>query len=635
MVMVSGLTACTSTKPGNDSAAPPAPTAWQNVLDQIRPDGTVTVATALAAFSVAIGPVPGAQPPTGTRGAIPSGTLAVSWVLARWDELDPAQRSAVQAALGQPASTDKPAAYRVEQAPAESPNIACLHADSAGAQKYRAWLPGIEAAISAKLGRPLTIDARTFVSVNTKDLEQPSLMYTWACTDGSTGNNVPGCTIHINPNATGGSFSDDMVRSFLIHEVTHCYLYDKFGLAYDAMPPWFVEGAPTWAMSVLGTANDKLSSFWTSYLDSPGKALTQRAYDGLGFFAHLAETGTDPWTVIDPIGTALAATRTTAAGWKAAGVTAEFLDSWGTGFVQGRYPGRPWTSTGPNLPAYTPALPNAQFGNGAALTVQSIPFATAVRRLDVDATVVLVNPGAAGAGRLSLGNGADTALGSGGPFCTIAQCACPEGSPGAGTTFTHLASGLEYLGVSGGDQPGSVALVGESLPDFCQRPPTSCLVGRWTGVNFDVHVDTVSETGGAGVTLHIDPKGGVTVAFAGMQPVVFHTSAADGSFVYAGTVTGTITLPAGGVTSGNWAYASPANVSSLTATIHLSRPITLDYGPLDVASLAGTGGGTGAAVSSQPLMTGGWRCSGNTLVTSPPANSPVSGSWTLTRTGPG
>ena len=415
----------------------------------------------------------------------------------------------------------------------------------------------------------------------------------------------------------------------------YCYLYDKFGLAYNSMPPWYLEGAPTWTMSVLGAANDKLSSFWTSYLDTPAKPLAQREYDGVGFFAHLAETGTDPWRVIDPIGAALARAPATAAGWKAAAVTAEFRQSWGSGFVQGRYPGKAWTSTGTNLPGYTPALPNAQLGNGASVTIKSPPFAAAVRRIDIDATVVLVHPGAAGTGRISLGNGVDATLDSAGPFCTIAQCACPAGSPGAGTNFTHLTSGQEYVGLSGADQRGTVTLAGQSLPDFCRQPPTSCLVGRWTGVNFDVHLGPLSETGGAGVTLHIDPTGHVTVAFNGMRPVVFHTSAVDGSFVYAGSVTGTIKLPVGGATSGNWGYARPADVSSLTATVHISSPITVDDGPIDVASLAGAGGGAGAAVSAHPLVTGGWRCSGNTLVTSPPPSSRISGSWTLTRTGPG
>jgi hypothetical protein len=46
-------------------------------------------------------------------------------------------------------------------------------------------------------------------------------------------------------------------------------------------------------------------------------------------------------------------------------------------------------------------------------------------------------------------------------------------------------------------------------------------------------------------------------------------------------------------------------------------------------------GGAGAAVSGKPVLTGGWTCTPDTLVTTPPANAPVSGSWTFARTGPG
>lgn len=41
--------------------------------------------------------------------------------------------------------------------------------------------------------------------------------------------------------------------------------------------------------------------------DLPGFAaqpLGQPTYDGAGFFAHLAETGTDPWQVTDRVGDA-------------------------------------------------------------------------------------------------------------------------------------------------------------------------------------------------------------------------------------------------------------------------------------------------------------------------------------------
>jgi hypothetical protein len=335
----------------------------------------------------------------------------------------------------------------------------------------------------------------------------------------------------------------------------------------------------------------------------------------------------------------MAGGKGTAAGWKAAGVTPSFLDSWGGGYVQGRYPGAAWTSTGPNLPPYTPALPNGQIGDGGTLQVASKAYAAAVQRVDVDASVLLVTMGAGTAGRISLGNGADSDLASGSPYCTVANCACPADSPGAGTKFTQIASGQEYLGLTGGSKAGSAAMVGMSLPDFCRKPPTSCLVGRWTGVNFDVHVSGITETGGAGVTMHIDPKGNLTVNFNGMKPVVFHFDTGSqtfaGHFVYTGTVSGVIRLPAGGASSGRWEYASEGKISGLAANIQITSPIAIDLGSLDLAALAGKGGAAAGAVSDKPITSGGWQCNGDTLVTTPPADSPVSGTWTLTRIGPG
>jgi hypothetical protein len=337
ILLAASLAGCSAKDKPSTGPTPKQPTAWQAVLGQIKEDGTVTKDTALAAFAVAIGPVPGGTAPSGAADTIPSGTLAVSWVFRHWSELSADQRSAVFNGLGIPAEAPKevrnaPAAYRAptKQKP-ENPNIPCLSADSAGAEKYRAWVPGIESDITAKLGRSLSIDKSSYIAVNSKDLEMPALMYTYPCEQTATGNKVKGCTIHINPNAVGGKYTDDMVRSYLIHEYVHCYLFDKLGFAYGTMPAWYVEGAPTWAMSVLGVANDRLSGTWTDYLDTPEKPLSQRAYDGVGFFAHLAETGTDPWSVLDPIGAAMAGGKGTSAGWKAAGVTPSFLDSWAAG----------------------------------------------------------------------------------------------------------------------------------------------------------------------------------------------------------------------------------------------------------------------------------------------------------------
>src|SRR5207247_1764036 len=168
--------------------------------------------------------------------------------------------------------------------------------------------------------------------------------------------------------------------------VMHCFLFGRFGLAYDNMPAWFVEGAPTWVMATLGGGNPKVDKFWRQYLDKPTFPLTRRGYTGLGFFVHLAESGTDVWTAIDAIGAAMVkgGAGASAAGWAAAGVTPAFLDSWGAGYVQGRYPGAAWhTGGGPNLADYRPALPNGRLAEGGRHQLTAPAFATAVEQLDV------------------------------------------------------------------------------------------------------------------------------------------------------------------------------------------------------------------------------------------------------------
>jgi len=623
-VLVVVLAACSPAKPGGGGgSAPPTPTAWRLTLDRVGPDGRVDLPTALAAFSLAVGPVPGAAAPAGRTEAIPSGTVAVLWIFAHWSELSAEQRTAVLTDLGAAAVT-APADYLIKApstpAPPADPNLACLTADSAGAGPYRAQLAGIESELSAHLGRPLTIAGNTFVTVNTKDLEQPSMMYAYGCVGAKAAQSgkVSGCTIHVNPSTAGGHFTDAELHSFLIHEVMHCFLFDRFGMAYHNMPAWYVEGAPTWGMSVLGTSSFKLGSFWQRYLDTPEQPLSARTYEGLGFFVHLAETGTDPWKVIDAIGAAMvgAGAGATAAGWKAAGVSPGFLDSWGGG----------------------PALPQGRLGNGGTVPVTSPAFATAVRHLDVDASVVLVTPGAGTSGRITLGGGTDARF-AGGPYCTIAGCSCPPDSPGAGTRFEKMTSGVQYLGLTGGTQAGSVMLAGLSLPDFCKKPSRPCVVGQWNSVGFSVQVGQISEQGGAGVKLHIDPQGNLTVAFDGMAPVTFTSSSSagqiSGQFTYGGTMTGVLTLPAGGATSGTWQQAKAPDFSRITAHVRVTKPFAVDLGAINLAQLAGSFAGAGSTVDGKPIVGGGWQCTGDTLTTTPPANSSVSGTWTLARTGPG
>jgi hypothetical protein len=641
---VASLAACShrSSNPPS-SSPPPVLTAWQSVLRQIKPDGSVTTETALSAFAMAIGPVPGALVPAGPSEEIASGTIAIRWVMRHWGDLSAAQHSAILTDLGIDPVTNKPVSYLdapVARAPGDPPvDLPCQSADSKNAAKYRAMIPGVEAAIAAKLRRTLTIDSGTFVVVNKENggKTDSALWYTVPCRDGS--GKMTGCTFHVNPRAVG--HSDEDMRDFLIHEMVHCFMYEKYSYAHDTMPDWYAEGGPSWAASVLGGRNSELDKQWKAYLDSAAIPLIARRTDGLGFFVHLAESGVDPWTVMEPMADAMVALKTidpyaqTEAAWGAAGIKPGFLDTWGSGVVTGRYPGSAWMTSGPNLMPYQPPIVAASVGNGGGLVLKSVPYSPNIEQVKVTAEVLMLNPGAATTGRMSLGNNADTTVDHQGPYCAIANCSCPAGSPGAGTAFTKLASNTPYIGFTGGNQAGQMIMVGYSVADFCQKSQTPCVVGQWVSTGFDLHVNDLVETGGAGIKVHIDKDGKVDEVLDGMKPVVFQQQSGGmyiaGSIVFSGAFSGSINLPPADATSGIWTYASPPNLTRISVSVHLSSPFDSDLGTYDLSNLASASSAAGA-VSTDPIGVGSWTCSGDTLTSQPPASSKIQGVWTLTRT---
>ena len=99
------------------------------------------------------------------------------------------------------------------------------------------------------------------------------------------------------------------------------------------------------------------------------RSLFARSYDALGFFAHLAETGTDVWRAIVPMGQAIIKGGN-AAGWRAADPSQAFLDSRGSGFTEGRYPGPAWQTSGPNLPRDQGPIATAAVKDGAGVVVK-------------------------------------------------------------------------------------------------------------------------------------------------------------------------------------------------------------------------------------------------------------------------
>jgi hypothetical protein len=365
MVTLIGASACAASKTSGPTSGPTstpptkssAPTPWQQTLAQVKPDGTVDTATALSAFAQAIAPVPGVTPPAGDRNDISSGTVAIRWITRVWTKLSEQQRQAVQMTLTVATHSIRAGALAPPKLDPNGPNVPCQAADSEGASAYRALVDDAAAKISARLGRSLPTPPVVLVDTLARP-GSPAYMYTYGCSGKSQTNSAgQGCTIHIATGANLHPANSPDTSSALAHEVTHCFVVARIGaLAESRLPDWYGEGLPNWVASSIGAVGSIITDHWHSYLDSPTTPLAQRAYSGIGFFVHLAETGVDPWPVIDKMADAMAGGAGTAAGWKAAGVSTAFLDSWGSGFVQGPAawpappggrPARTWTPTSP------------------------------------------------------------------------------------------------------------------------------------------------------------------------------------------------------------------------------------------------------------------------------------------------
>jgi len=640
----SNAKASTSATSGQPTKPAP-PTLWEKTISKVKPDGTVSTATALTAFAEAIGPVPGVTPPPGPTGQIPSGTIAVRWVFSRWAQLTEAQRAAVKADLGAPAVHHF--AGGTADNSADDPNIPCQTKDAAGTQPYRAEFNGIVNALTAHLW-PLTVRDQVFFADNTRSIDpndptsngKSILAYNVGCVGGSTpAGKISGCTVHMNPGQVASN-----VHDILIHELMHCFMEDKFGqAAYVAMPSWFVEGGAQWAQTALGTGDTVSLNWWHSYLDLSEVPLDKMSYGAIGFFAHLAETGTDPWTRMAAMGAAMAGNKnSTAAGWRAADPSDKFLNTWASGFAQGRYPGGDWVTGGPNLDHYPPVIfRQDNLENGSLLPVSSVAFASSLLEMNVHADVAQIIPtdGNVHSGLVSLGGQAESTVdaATGVNYCTLSaeKCRCPKDSDQPNAQFVHMEHGAEWVGITGGANPAAVQARGISIDDFCKN--RSKLVGTWRSTSITSHSDYHGEGedshGAAGVTLTIDATGNMSVAYAGMDRSDYerhtHFRPVSGYVTWDGIQNGVIPLPPTKATSGPWRPKAGSN--SVTVHNTITAPAVLsESGTLDSYLSSGY---PGLIPATNP---GTWSLSGNTLRLSLTYRGPLdtaTGTWTLRRVG--
>ena len=291
--------------------------------------------------------------------------------------------------------------------------------------------------------------------------------------------------------------------ALVAHEVFHCFEADIGTVANSLKrPPWIVEGLAEWAGETLAGGSPLGADRWDTWLSHPWRLLFKRAYDTIGFYAHVDDNGVEMWDVVDA---AIAASDSgSAAAYQAlvGGGTPELIDSWGAGYFRDPGEAPTWDQAGPGITPVKGPVDEVVLNDLSSLTFDAAPYSAYVAEVDAAAEVITIESPGRGLALLTDGTTERLSDLHGTVFCTIDTCVCPDGSPLEGTDFVPLAPGPVRIAPTGDTSGSHVALIGWTLDRFCQGQ--RCEAGTWTSTAW--HVPRVI-TGGAGAELVITADG--------------------------------------------------------------------------------------------------------------------------------
>jgi hypothetical protein len=488
--------------------------AWTAVLDQISSNGAISLATALQAYTLVLGPLPGVQSPAHGSGIIPSATLAESMILQHYGELTPAQQQAVLQRLGYAASASASTTSRLASPTA----VVTLHGlaptrlrapitlsranaarvvlrsstptpivptpaatDGLDTSSYRmlvnSFIPTYNAHLSYTLALPVVLD----LDYNLKYSNAYALTGSVDALNSYTGPPVR-CVIRLNPDLK--LYPPDVEALVIAHELLHCYQAAIIGngTVLLNLPVWLREGSAEWAGATITHASAAISEIkddWKGYLEQPQQSLFARAYSAMGFFAMLDQAGASPWTVLPAMLASQKGGANNVAAYQAgAGPLAQaVLDLWASSYERDPSLGTAWDLSGPGIlspSTYTQAVQSLTIASGGAGQAVTAPaYAASNYHLTSQADVLHV--AISGTSRLIDDAHVERITSANGDYCTKAGgCSCPSGSPYQGPAPTQL-TGLVRLAVSGGPSGASGTVSGTTLQDFCSHkaPPTN------------------------------------------------------------------------------------------------------------------------------------------------------------------
>jgi hypothetical protein len=475
----------------SDSVVPSAPA--------VGLDGTVSLRTALEAFSAVFGPLPGVRALTGPPEAVMDATFAVNWVLGYWGQLSAAQRTAIREYLSGPLATNGALATQGDEAPGG--RLAAL--TDPPAAPYLAMVENDEKDIAAHIGHPVGLPVSVVVnSVQFKTYFAYTTPYD--SHGGFTGAPVR-CVIYINPRLYQ-ALDVSVANDGLMHEVFHCFQAADYPTvaAYAKAPDWLIEGSAAWVGQTLSPSPTVANGWWSHYLLDISQSLFGRMYDAIGFFAHMDETGTNPWHSFD----VMFKSHTSAQAYAVA-TDRQFKLTWASSFLRRPSFGDGWDATGPAIPdagdmAFVPTV--HVLAANQSLTGKVPAYTNAVVGITTSANALQVNVSTPYS-RLhdSTNHDFDDLQAAPNRFC-LNNCSASA----VLASLPRLTPGEVWLAVTGDTAGATYSIL--ALNDV------PCLVGHWVTTNWTLIAAEGSVSGGAGVHYTVTSSQ-ADIDFTGMAPL--------------------------------------------------------------------------------------------------------------------
>jgi hypothetical protein len=520
------------------------PTVWQTITAGIT-DGTVPKDVALEAFAYLYQvDIPGVTVPNGVDAADrpTSGSGALRWVQANWDQLTPDQQAVindvmtpgpgdvvlhVDATAGLPAPSTSPSAVVQPAGPLGLPAAVAVvpPVDQGEQARPGAPSPQLQAAIEAELKQDIQHIGQKLGMPMIKEGIYPWNDVTLTISDKSHGTVVMTAKLdhnnagHLNPCAvtvwkdgwqdeTGVNGVSPLFHVVMTHEVIHCYQHVIEGDVDTslAIPEWISEGSALWlAASDTGVEELQIHDMWIKGWFQPELALSNRTYDAFGYYALLDHLGRNLWGLMVP---AWKAASTTPAGRSNAfiavlnGDAPDVRNVWASSYLREQSWGDPWIAYGFWIPSEAKAerhpvqaVPDP--GTSGSLLSRSN---TVLDVDDVSGEVAIVST--SGLASVHDQAGASLLAFQDATFCVSGTCVCPDNTLRAGEHIADQHLSVPFIVALNAPEGGSnYTIEGAKLVDICGRaatpkPPKPGASGPCAGgcgnSNGDPHMLTVN-----------------------------------------------------------------------------------------------------------------------------------------------